>query len=101
MNHHVHQCMFLGRPFVKRFALSYRTVVCLSACLSVTFVYCGQTVGWFKMKLGVEVGLDPGHIVLNVDPDPPPQKGTAPNFRPMSIVATGRPSQLLLSTCIT
>jgi len=24
------RCMVLGRPFVKRFALSYRTVVCLS-----------------------------------------------------------------------
>jgi len=31
------------RPFVKRFALSYRTVVCLSS--PVTLVYCGQTVG--------------------------------------------------------
>ena len=35
---------FWGRPFVKRFALYYRTVVCLSVCpvLSVTLVYCGQ-----------------------------------------------------------
>jgi len=32
---------------------------CLSvlSCLSVTLVYCGQTVGWIKMKLGVQVGL--------------------------------------------
>jgi len=30
-----------GRPFVKRFALCYRTVVCLSV-LSVTFVHCAQ-----------------------------------------------------------
>jgi len=29
---------------------------CLS-CLSVTFVYCGQTVGWIKMKLATQVGL--------------------------------------------
>jgi len=36
---------------------------CLS-CLSVTLVYCGQTVGWIKMKLGTEVGLGPRHIVL-------------------------------------
>ena len=30
-----------GRPFVKRFAICYRTVVlsCLSVCLSVTLVY--------------------------------------------------------------
>ena len=35
----------------------------LSVCLSVTLVYCGQTVGWIKMKLGMQVGLGPGHIV--------------------------------------
>ena len=34
------------------------------------------------MALGVEVGLGPGHIVLDGDPSPPP-----PNVRPMSIVA--------------
>jgi len=28
-----------------------------------------------------------------------PQMGTAPNFRPMSVVANSRPSQLLLSSC--
>jgi len=33
-------------------------------CLSVTVVYCGQTVGRIKMKLGMQVGLGPGHIVL-------------------------------------
>jgi len=33
--------------------------------MSVTFVYCGQTVGWIKIKLGVKVGLGPGHIVLD------------------------------------
>jgi len=43
-------------------------------------VYCGQTVGWIKMKLGVQVGLGPGHIVLNGDPAPPPQRVTAPQF---------------------
>jgi len=31
------------------------------------------------MKLGVQVGLDPGHIVLDGDPGPSPQKGTAPS----------------------
>ena len=53
-----------GRLFVKQFALSYPTVVSLSV-LSVMSVYCGQTVGWIKMKLGVQVGLCPGHIVLD------------------------------------
>ena len=42
----------------------------LSVCLSLTLVYCGQTVGWIKMKLGTEVGLGPGHIVLHGDPVP-------------------------------
>jgi len=32
------------------------------------------------MKLGVEVGLSPGHIVLDADPVPCPQRGTAPQF---------------------
>jgi len=35
---------------------------CLSV-LSVTLVYCGQTVGRIKMKLGMQVGLGPGHSV--------------------------------------
>jgi len=95
-------------------------------------VYCGQTAGWIKMAIGVEVDLRPGHTVHNGDPAPSqkrghslpifgtcllwpngwmdqdatsyggrpgpndiifhgdpatPQKGKAPNFRPMSIVA--------------
>jgi len=42
-------------------------------------VYCGQTVGWIKMKLGMEVGLGLGH---NGDPALLPQRGTAPIFGP-------------------
>ena len=49
-------------------------------CLSVTLVYCGQTVGRIKMKLGLQVGLGPGHIVLGGDPGPPPLKGHSPQF---------------------
>jgi len=30
-------------------------------------MYCGQTVGCIKMKLGMEAGLSPGHIVLDGD----------------------------------
>ena len=53
----------------------------LSVCLSVTLVYCGQTVGWIKMKLGMDVGLGPAHTVLEEDPAPPPPKGAQPpNF---------------------
>jgi len=57
---------------------------CLSvflSCLSVTLVYCGQTVWWIKMNLGVQVGLSPGHIVLDGDPAQPPPKGhSLPKF---------------------
>jgi len=101
-------CVFLlfyisGRPFIKRFALCYRTVVCLSclsACLSVTLMYCGQTVGWIKMKLGTDVGLGPGHIVLHGDPAPARKgHGRPPFFGSCLLWPNGRPSQLLLSTC--
>jgi len=80
----VHQrqlILVFGRPFVKRFAVCYRSVVCLSclSCLSVTLVYCGQTVGWIKMKLGAQIGLGSGHIVLDGDPAPPSPKGHSPH----------------------
>ena len=53
---------------------------CLSVCLSVTLVYCDQTVGRIKMKLGTQVGLVPGHIVLDGDPAPSPPKGHSPQI---------------------
>ena len=43
-------------------------------------VYCGQTAGWIKMVLGMEIGLSPGDFVLNGDPARPL------NFRPMFII---------------
>jgi len=48
-------------------------------------MYCGQTVGRIKMKLGVQVGLGHGYIVLDGVPAPVPNP--LPNSRPMSIVA--------------
>ena len=52
--------------------------------------YCGQMVRRIKMPLGMEVGLNPGHFVLDGDPAPPPRGGgRAPNFRPMSIGPNG------------
>ena len=67
----------LGRPFVKRSAVSYRTVVCpvlsVLSCLKLS-VMSWQTDGWIKMPLGTEVGLGPGRIVLDGNPAPPPQK---------------------------
>ena len=69
-----------GRPFVKRFAPCYRTVVC-PVCLYVTLVHCGQTLGWIKMPLRMEIGLGPGHTVLVEDPVPPHGKGhKSPHF---------------------
>jgi len=52
-------------------------------------VYCGQTAGWIKVALGMEVGLGPGHIVLDGDTAPLPLKGAEPlpNFWPLFIVA--------------
>jgi len=41
-------------------------------------VYCGQTAGWIKMVLGMDVGLSPGDFVLDGDPAPLPQKGAEP-----------------------
>jgi len=64
--------------------------VCLSVCLPVMLVYCGQTVGWIKMPLGTEVGLGLGHFAgLLGDAGPPTERATAalPTFRPVSIVA--------------
>jgi len=49
--------------FVKRL-LSYCCLSCLSV-LTVTLVYCGQTVGLIKMKLDMQLGLGSGHIVLD------------------------------------
>ena len=116
-----------GRRFVKRFAVCYQTVVCLS-CLSVcpvcnvgvlwpnswidqdagrprpwphcvrwepssppqkghspqfsAHVRCGQTPGWINMPLGMEVGLNPGDIVLDGHPAPPKRGDSTPNFGP-------------------
>ena len=53
----------------------YRTVV-----LSVTLVYCGQTVGRIKTKLGTQVGLGLGHTALDVDPALHPPKGHSPQL---------------------
>ena len=79
--------LLFGRPFVKRFALCYRPLSCLSCLsvcpvLSVTLVHCGQTVGRIKMivKLGMQVDLGPGHIVLDGDPAPLPPKRHSPQF---------------------
>jgi len=79
-----------GRPFVKRFSYGIRPLsVCLS-CLSVTLVYCGQTVRWIKMELGMHAVLGSGHIVLDGSPAPPRQKGAElPIFGPCLLWPNG------------
>jgi len=76
------------KMFVKQFTLSYRNVV-LSVCPSGTLVYCGRTIGWIKMKVGMQIALGPGDFVLNGDPAPLPKRGHSPlsNLGPMFIVA--------------
>ena len=79
----LHKQLIFGPPFVKRSAL------CLSVCPSVCNVGLLRPNGWTdQINLGTEVDLDPGHIVLDRDPDLP-QKGHSPNFRPISVVANG------------
>jgi len=51
---------------VKQFALSLRdNDLSCPACMSVTLVYCGQTVGWIRIPFGMEVGLGPGQATLS------------------------------------
>jgi len=76
------------RPLLSDRCLSVCLSVCRLSCLSVTLVHCGQTVGWIKMKLGTQVGLGPySHIVLAGHSAPLSQRGTASNFRPISVAA--------------
>ena len=84
-------------PVTVRPIICYQTVVCLSVLsrpvgLSVTLMYYGQTVGWTQMKLGMQVGHGPGHIVLDGDPALPlPKRGTAapPIFGPRILWLNG------------
>jgi len=55
------------------------SVLSCPVCLPETLVYCGQMVGWIKMKLDMEVGLGPDHIVLDGD-SAPPKKEHSPQF---------------------
>ena len=46
-------------------------------------VCCGHTAGWIQMPLGTEIGLSPGHIVLDGHPAPP-RKGVGPSSPSLS-----------------
>jgi len=74
--------------------LCYRIILLsVVSVLSGTLVYCGQTVGWIRVPVGMEVGLGPGDIVLDGNPAISPWKGAQqpPTFRAMSIVAKRSP----------
>jgi len=43
-------------------------------------IYCVQTAAWIKMPLDMEVGLDPGRILLDGDPAPAPSERGHPQF---------------------
>jgi len=83
-----------GPPFVKRFDLCYGSL----SCLSVTLVYCGQTVGWMKMPLGTEIGLGPRDIVRWGSSSPHKNgRSSPPLFGPCLLWPDGHPSLKLLS----
>jgi len=69
--------MSFGCVQIAAFELSGEHSFSGSLVLSVTFVYCGQTVGWIRMPLGMEVGFDAGHTVLDGDLAPQ-EKGHSP-----------------------
>jgi len=84
---HGSRCHYGCRPRPRRLCVRWgpRSLSPKGSGASVQFsahVYCGQTAGWIKMVLGMEVGLSPGDFVLDGDPAPFPQKGaeSPPNF---------------------
>ena len=81
-----------GRLFAKRFALCYRTVVLqlsVLAVLSVTLVYCGQTVGRIKRKLSMQVRLGLATFCYMGTQIPSPNVHTPPIFGPYLLRPNG------------
>jgi len=69
------------RPILSHRCLSVCPVLSMSVCL---WRWCivAKTVGWIKMKLGIQVGLGTGHILLDGDTALPTERGTAaPHLR--------------------
>jgi len=63
-------------------------------------VYCGQMAGWMNTPLGTEVDLGTGHIVLDVVLAVRERGTAAPPLFAHVCCGHGRPSQLLLSSCL-
>jgi len=51
------------------------------------YVHCGQSAGWIKTALGTEMGLCPGHIVLDGAAPLPKIEGGSPSpiFGPLQV----------------
>jgi len=77
---HAVASLIFGRPFVCKMVRPMLSEPLFVVSVTLALVYCGQTVGWIKMKLGMQVVLSPGHTVLDWGTEPP-------NFRPISVVA--------------
>jgi len=63
-------------------------------------VYCAETAGWMKTPLGTEVDLGPGNIVLDGVPALRKRGTAASLFSAHVYYVHGRPSQLLVSSCL-
>ena len=69
----------LGRPFVKRFALCYHTVVRLSVCLTVCDVGVFWPTGWMDQDETWHGGRPrPRPHCVRWEPGSPPSKGHSP-----------------------
>jgi len=62
------------------FAAVWRDLLTVWLIPSSWLGWCGQTVRRIKLNLGVQVGLGPGHIMLDADPAHHPPKGHSHQF---------------------
>jgi len=101
LNEHVEQWLFVQHGCQTVDNRLYRVYKHSTGCQT------GCTTGWqpvvsckrgFKMKLGMEIGVDPSHIVFDGDPAPPPPTERGTLFGPRLLWPNGRPSQQLLSS---
>ena len=60
-------------------------------CMDVGVLWPNQMVRWIKMKPGTQVGLSPGHIVLDEDwgPSSPPLKELSPTPQFLAHICCG------------